>query len=45
MREKNTFYDTNTKLYPGPGTYNSGSITGKEGKSVTMSPRRPDTSP
>ena len=45
LREKNTFYDTSGKHFPGPGAYNSSALIGKEGKNVTISPRRPDTSP
>eukprot|EP00347_Sterkiella_histriomuscorum_P004104 403361737 len=44
-RDKNTFYDTQTKLFPGPGTYNSKGTMRQDGKTITMSPRRPDTSP
>ena len=30
---------------PGPGTYNSNELIGKEGVKSTMPPRRPDTAP
>ena len=44
-RDKNTFYDTGAKNVPGPGTYPQNGLMGRDGKSVTISPRRPDTSP
>lgn len=44
-RDKQTFYETTTKIYPGPGAYESKQMVGKEGKNVVMSARRPDTSP
>lgn len=44
-RDKNTFYDSMAKFNPGPGAYDQRNVVGEEGKSVTMSPRRPDTSP
>jgi hypothetical protein len=44
-RDKNTFYDLGTSGNPGPGTYSNQNIVGKEGQSVIMSPRRPDTTP
>ena len=44
-RDKNTFYDSMVKLNPGPGQYEQKNVLGKDAASVTMSPRRPDTSP
>ena len=44
-RDQNTFYTTQARYNPGPGTYNYKNIIGHDGKTVTMSPRRPDTSP
>ena len=44
-RDKNTFYDTGAKFNPGPGAYNQKNLVGNEGKSISISPRRPDTTP
>lgn len=44
-RNKNSFYDTNSKYNPGPGTYQHKKIVGADGRYTTISPRRPDTSP
>ena len=43
-RNKQAFYETLSRMNPGPGTYQLKSIVGT-GKTITISPRRPDTSP
>ncbi len=42
-RDKNTFYDTQVRYNPGPGAYELKGIVGKDGNSISISPRRPDT--